>query len=452
MGKASADTASVWELAWPSVLAHMLQTSVGIVGVKAVGTLGADAVAAVTAGGRLLFVLQSTVIALGVGTTALIARAIGAGEREQAARVLTNSLVLAWLLALALGAIGYLAAEPYAAMFGLGGQAQRLATSYVRVTCAFAPMYATGLVISVGLRAAGDARSPLLVGLVSNLANVLFLYLLVYGWLGAPMLGVLGAGLSAGLAGTVGALLACWFVLGGKVVIVPRRAGALFGTTRALLRIGYPAALEQIALQGGMLAFTFIIARFYGMASLAAFAISGQVLLFVSTIGVGFSLAASTLVGQHLGAGQPARASQSGWRAMALSMGAMSALAVLIAACARPIARAMISDAQAIDLTVDFIYVLSAAQPLVALDYALAGALRGAGDTGFPLMSTITGLLGRVALASVLTWLSFPVVWIYGALLADYALQAVLLAARFRSNRWQRASEPLLRGAPLIAS
>jgi Na+-driven multidrug efflux pump len=90
-------------------------------------------------------------------------------------------------------------------------------------------------------------------------------------------------------------------------------------------------------------------------------------------------------------------------------------------------------------LTVVFINFLGAAQPLMAVDFALGGALRGAGDTRYPLFTTFTGLIiGRVLLATVFTHLDLPVEWIYGSLLADYVLKSSLLIVRFRSRKWQR--------------
>jgi Na+-driven multidrug efflux pump len=118
----------------------------------------------------------------------------------------------------------------------------------------------------------------------------------------------------------------------------------------------------------------------------------------------------------------------------------MTALSCVIVPCARPIAQLMISDPEVVRLTVVFIHLLGAAQPLMAVEFALGGALRGAGDTRFPLLTTFSGLIGgRLVLAALFTWLGFSVEWIYGALLADYIVKAVLLIGRFRSGRWQHA-------------
>jgi putative MATE family efflux protein len=210
-----------------------------------------------------------------------------------------------------------------------------------------------------------------------------------------------------------------------------------------LIAVGYPAALEQLVFQSGFIAFTFLIAR-YGTAALAAYGIGVQILSVSFVVGFGFSIAASTLVGQHLGAQDPVRATASGWHAMWLAVASMSALSVLIIALAEPIARTMIDDPEVVRLTVAFIYTLGAVQPLMAVDFALSGALRGAGDTRFPLVSTFASLIGgRVLLAMLFAWRGLRVEWIYGALLADYVIKATFMIARFRSGRWQAAlSEP----------
>ena len=186
----------------------------------------------------------------------------------------------------------------------------------------------------------------------------------------------------------------------GKLVL---KSGAPGAFTRKrlgrLIRIGYPAALEQLTWQGGFIVFLWIIA-FYGTAAFAAYGIGVNILSFSFTVGFGFSIAASTLVGQHLGAGDPDLAAKSGWRAMRLSICTMAIFAAIIIAAAEPIAAFLIDDPEVIRLTVTFIWILGSVQVLMAIEFALGGALRGAGDTRFPLVTVLTGLFGvRITLA-----------------------------------------------------
>jgi putative MATE family efflux protein len=448
----------VWQLAWPTVVANLLQSTVGLVDIKVVGSLGPSAVAAATAGHRLFFVLQAMLMAAVAGTTAFVARAWGAGDRDDASRVVVNSLVLGSLIAAIMGAVGLSLAAPFASFLGLHGDTRRLAVIYTRWLSLFTVAYAVAFVLSAGLRATGDTRTPLLIGIVNNVCNIVLLYMLVYGGWGFPKIGIAGAALSGGLAFSAGSVLLLWLWVRGRLALSPIRVNPFArDKLRALMHVGYPAAMEQFVVQSGFIAFTVIISR-YGTAALAAYGIGVQILSLSFVVGFGFSIAASTLVGQHLGAGDARRAEASGWRAMALAIGSMSVMSVLIVCLARPIAELMIKDPEVVRLTVAFIYFLGAAQPLMAIDFALGGAVRGAGDTRFPLLATFAGLIiGRVALAGVFAWHGFPIEWVYGAVLSDYALKATLLVAHFRSKKWQHALPPTsspvrLASDPAIAS
>lgn len=436
----SSSRSGVLTLAWPAVVANLLQAMVGLVDTKAVGSLGATAMAASTAGHRLLFVLQALLIAASAGTTALVARAWGAGDRDEAARVINASLALATALAAVVAVLGFTLAEPIAVAMGLHDEPARLAAIYIRWISGFNVVFAVSLVLGAGLRAVGDTRTPLWIGVINNIVNVLLLYMFVYGGFGAPKLGIAGAALSGGLAFTAGTAFAVFIWMRGYLAVRPLWTRAFTRERlRRLIRVGYPAALEQLVFQFGFVVFTFLMAG-YGTHALAAYGIGVQILSVSFVVGFGFSIAASTLVGQHLGARDIARAEASGWRAMRYGILSMTVLSVLIVLSARQIAELMIDDPEVVRLTVAFIYLLGGVQPLMAIDFALSGALRGAGDTRFPLITTCTSLLGgRVLLSLLFVRLGLPVEWIYGSLIADYTLKATLLVWRFRSGRWHHA-------------
>ena len=206
---------------------------------------------------------------------------------------------------------------------------------------------------------------------------------------------------------------------------------------RQLFRIGYPSGLEQGAIQLGFILFLWIVS-FYGTAPYAAYGIGVQILSFSFVVGFGFSIATSTHVGQRLGADDPDGAVHSGWRALSLSVAIMVVLGALIVFFAEPIARFMIDDPEVVRLTVVFIYILGAMQPLMAIEFTLGGALRGAGDTRFPLLTTITGLvIVRGSVAGIFLWQGLSVEWIFAALIVDYVVKALMLMSRFRRGQWK---------------
>lgn len=434
-------TRRIWELAWPAAVTNLLQSLVGFVDIKIVGALGAPAVAAVTTGERLFFVEQILLIALGVGTTALVARAWGGGDRAEAERTTRTSLWLSMGIAALLTVPGVLLAHPMAAIFQLDAKTTELAAGFIRWVSLFNVPFAVFVALGTALRAVGDMHTPLRVGALTNALNVLLAWALVYGRLGLPALGVTGAAIANGLAYSFAAavMVLLWVRRMLRLGVGPAGGDLDQERIRRLVRIGTPAGLEQAAVQAGFIAFLWIVAL-YGTDPYAAYGIGVSILSFSFLIGLGFSIAASTLVGQHLGAGEPEAAARSGWRAMALSMGAMVVFGSGIAIFAGPIARFMIQDPKVVHYTVFFIHVLASVQVLMAIEFALGGALRGAGDTRFPLLTVLAGLVAvRISLAGIFAWLGWPVEWIFAALIADYAVKSVLYVARFRGGRWKTA-------------
>ena len=315
-----------------------------------------------------------------------------------------------------------------------------MAADNIRWLCVFNVAFAVNFILSAALRASGDAWTPLWISGGVNVINIPLLYVFVFGHYGFPQMGVAGAAVAAGLVFYRRrlVLVGLWMKQKFRVRHVSggwwRKA-----RLRRLLDIGYPAALEQAVFQLGFFIFLMLIGNFYGTEAFAAYNIGVNVLQVCMTVGFGFSIAGSTLVGQHLGANDHEAAARSGWRSMWLAMLAMGALGALIMFYALEITTFFIGDDQiTIARTVEFIYLLGAMMPMLAVDFSIGGSLRGAGDTRFPLIATMFSLIGmRCGLAALFTYLGMPVVWVYAALIGDYLLKTVMLIWRFRSGRWK---------------
>jgi putative MATE family efflux protein len=450
-------TRRIWQLAWPAIVTNLLQSTVGLVGVGIVGRrLGADAVAATGIGNRVFFFQQVVLMAVTAGTTALVARAWGAGDREEAARVTRTSLWLSLALAAALALPAILFADALAGIFRLDAGTHELTATFIRWISLSTPFLAASFVIGTALRAAGDTLTPLGLGALTMSVNVVALYALVYGAFGLPALGVMGAAVANDVALAVGGLATVGLWLRGRLLIGARPGGNDLDATRVrrLLQIGTPAGLEQAAFQLGFTTFIWIVAL-HGNAANAAYQIGVQILSFSFLVGFGFSIAAGTLVGQNLGAGDPAAAERSGWRAMWLAVGVMVVFGTIIIVFARPIAELLIDDAEVVRLAVVFIRLLGSVQALMAIEFTLGGALRGAGDTRFPLFVVLAGMVVmRLGTAVTLNALGFSVEWIYAALIADYLVKGAMLIRRFHGGHWKTvlAREPASPTEPLEPS
>ena len=182
---------SIWQLAFPSILGNLSYTLVGMVQVKFVGELGTEALAAMGAGSRVFFALQAIMMAISAGTTALVARAWGAGDYEEASRVTMASMVLAGLLSLLIAVFGIVLASDMAGVFGLDKATTDLAPRTIQWLSFFNLAFAVAFVLQAALRASGDAWTPLWVGIGCNIINLPLFYAFIFGNWGAPNLSLI---------------------------------------------------------------------------------------------------------------------------------------------------------------------------------------------------------------------------------------------------------------------
>jgi putative MATE family efflux protein len=432
----------IWALAWPAIMTFGLESLVGLIDTLMVGRLGATAVAGVGVGTQILNAVSVMNMALATGTIALVARHIGADERPRAEAVVQQSIYVALAVGLTIAIPVSLNASRLVGIFQVDAHVLEAGSAWVHTIMFGVPSMAMFAVIAAGLRAAGDMRTPLLIGGLVNVLNVIVGYVLIFGKLGMPALGVRGTATASAIAFTTGAVLGLASLLRRSSVLHLRRAALSLDLRigRRILAVGSPTGIEQLLMQIGFLLYLGIAAH-YGTSAVAAYFIGVRILALSFLPGFGFGAAASTIVGQQLGARLPASAARSGWEANRLAMLLMSAAGILIFVFARHIVGLFIDDAEVIGDAVSFMHVLAAAQPLMAADSTLGGALRGAGDTRFPLLTVIVGFYGaRLGTAWVVTHvLSLSLAWVWAALLGDYVLRAALKARRFNSGRWQRA-------------
>ena len=433
------ETLSVWGLAWPPIVGNLLFASVGVISIKAVGTLGAEAVAAVGTGQRMVWVFQALLMAVMTGTTALVARAVGSKNMIEAAHVTRLAIGVSIALSLITTLVIVLFAERFIGIFGLAPVAQELAVTYLTISILFIPFMAIGMVIGAALRAAGDVKTPMYIGVFTNIIAIYLLLGLVNGQYGMPKLGILGAALAMGISFAIGAAIQLYLWLANKLVVPLGKAGSFTKERlRQLITISYPAGIESFVFQFGMLSFFWIVAM-YGTEEVAAYNIGVNILMLSFILGNGFSVAAATLSGQFLGASNPVAAYKSGYQAAGMTMLAMSLSGLLLAFFAEPIAWFFIQDEEVVKFAVIFVWIFAMAQPFMALEFSLGSTLRGAGDTRSPLVITIIGLLViRVPIAFLLYYLEMPVQWIFATLIIDYFVKGILLITRYRSKRWMK--------------
>ncbi len=436
----SAVRLGVWELAWPTTISYATHTLVRWADLIMVGPLGREALAGVGLGNQAFWLVQSIGLLVPTGATALLARAVGAGDYDRADRVLRHALWLAALIGALTTVIGIPLAAAAIRLYGVEPGVVVLGAGFLTWLLAGNVPYVLTLVINASLRAEGDSRTPLVTGVIANVVNIFLAWVLIYGHFGAPVFGVRGAAMASSLA--MVSQLAVQTLLLRRRRSRRRRSNeamrpdrALFGS---LFRIGWPTAIEGLLFAIGILWFQRLVSG-YGTEAVAAYGVGAAILSLAFLPGMGFAAAASALVGQHLGNRDPQAATRSGWRAAAGAVVCLTVLGAVIVALARPAAGLFSRDAEVQDLVVLFIYILGAVLPLMAIEYAMGGSLRGAGDTFFPLAVVFTGLFVCRLIPATILALGFhaPLGWVWSALVLDYLARATLLARRFRGGKWK---------------
>lgn len=427
----------VWQLAWPNIVSTLMLTSIGLAHIKIVAHYGADAVAAVSTGHRVYFLLQALLIGLSAATTALVARHWGSGDYRAAAQSGRASINLSVTSSIVLGAAFFFLAKPIALTFGLEPEPAELASRFIRVMVLFNVFYAISIILSTAIRSTGDVKTPMNYSMVSTAINVLLCLVLVNGWGTLPELGPTGAALAGGIAPLLVYSFLTWKWMRGQVKIpYSPDAGDDY---RTLVKIGAPAALEQCVIQVSLMLFMALVSH-YGTAAYAAYALGITLLSAVIVVGYGFGIAGATLVAQYLGAGNREEARSSARRTMVMALITMSTMAALCFIYAEELSRFMIDDPAVIEVSVQFMWVLSLVLPLMAIEVSIAGVLRGAGDTRTPLAATFSGLSTRLLGGLLVIYLELPVFWLFATLFADYTMKASILAYRYRSGRWAHSA------------
>lgn len=415
---ASAIRRMVVRLAWPSIVENMLQSVFGVVMLLMIARLGPASVAGFGAANGLIMVAMSAFFSLSMGATVLVAHATGARNRGAAGLAAKQALVLGTAIGLVATAIGVAFAAPLVRAMGAGPDVVAEGAAFLRAFALGAVFLVTTFVAGGVLRGAGDARTPMLVTFATLILSLLLAYPLTFGGPGLPAMGVFGAGLASTVARGLGCVVLIGLLLRPKSAVpLTGRDGwrPAAGPLRRLASIGLPSMFEGLFRSAGMLMFTVIVFQL-GTAVVAAQQIAQQAAFLSMMPGFGFSMAATALVGQSLGARDPFRADRASWFATRACLTWMGIMGLVFFFGGPWIMRAFTDDQAIIEHGIAALRVIALAQPGQAIGIVLAGSLRGAGDTRFPMLTT--GLAMWVV--------RLPVAWYFGTVL-DLGLAGIYL-------------------------
>ncbi len=438
---------AIMALAWPVIVEQILSMLVHVVDGAMTGRLGAETVTGISLSFQPMMLAMGLFGGISMGNAVLVARSVGAGDRENASRVARQSMVLGIILALVLVVPAWIYVPNIISIMGAQPDAMVHGVKYLRWLMPGVPFMLPSFIMAGSLRGAGDTRTPMMVNTVSNLLNVLLNWVLIWGNLGMPRMEEAGAAIATSVSRVFSFFALLYFMSREKSIIRLEWKG--FKETmhldsdliRRILSIGLPAALERFVMSSAGLVYTRVVASL-GTVVYAAHAISLNAETFSFMPSSGFQMAASTMVGQNLGAEQPEAAKVSAWECWKMAAAVMGTMGILFALFPVSFMKIFTDDVRVFPYAYTTLRVMAFIQIPESVGFVMGGALRGAGDTRTVLYVTIVGVwLVRVGLALFL--IKIVGLGLLGAWLAmaiDWAVRAFFLMYRWRGGKWQKIS------------
>ena len=431
----------IWQLAWPVIIEMMLLTVVGIVDMAMVGRLGASSIAAVGLGGQIIMLATTAFAAIRTGTTALVARHIGADDKEGAMVIARQSVSLTMILSAVTFVIFSIFARESLVLLGAADDVIALGVGYIRWRTIGLAFSLITMIFTSMLRGSGDTKTSMYVNIVVNIVNPVLNYMLIFGNLGAPKMGVSGAALATTIAQIVGCFLIVRVILKGKKAIklsLKDDFRLKLVPIKRILNIGIPAMMESVAMRFAQIVFTIILTSL-GTATYAAHQIAIRAESLSYMPGWGFGVAATTLVGQYLGAERPDLAERAGYIARNMAVALAIVMGFAFYFFPYQIVSIFTDDASVVDKAAQALRIVALVQPSMAINIVLSGGLRGAGDTRWVTYITAGSVwIVRLSIAAFCVYvLHWGLIGAWMGMVGDQFIRSILISIRFARGKWK---------------
>ena len=436
-------------IAWPSFVELLLTqlTSmvdlmmVGSMGGKAHPEIGTQALAAVGLTTQPKFLLMAAFVAMNTGVTALVARNKGTNDSKQANLVVRQGLLFTFCATIILSILGFIFAKPMVIFMGsTEAIVTKWATQYLQIQMIGFLSFALTSTVTASLRAVGDSKTCMIYNLIANVVNVIFNWLLIYGNLGFPELGVAGASLATVLGQVVAFIIAFIVIIRGngflklefKLGFKPDKV--VLGN---MVNIGLPAMVEQLLMRAGMIIFAKTVASL-GTTAYATHQVCMNIQALSFMTGQAFAVSATTMMGQSLGKRRTDMAQAYCSRTRKVGLVFSLLLAVVFILFGGEIVGLYNSDPEIIRIGGQIMLFVAFLQPFQSSQFIIAGGLRGAGDTKATAIFTfITVLLVRPIVAIVLVHFGLGLYGAWAAMATDQILRSALVLYRYNSGKWK---------------
>jgi len=437
---------AVWKLAWPTMLQNVIAGLQGVVDHVLVGHLiGYAGNAAIGVSWQIFLVVIVFMASLFSGQAVLVARYVGAGDDDKVNRTVQQSFLTAVVMYAVMAPIGYFLSPSLLGLVNASPEVRELAMPFLRINFAFSIGMLLFFMLTSALRAAGDARTPLRLGVTMTVLNVILNLILIPGLGPIPAMGTAGSALGTVIASSTVSAYALYQLFKGRLVIhfTPHMQWKPDWTIiRSLFRFGLPTGVQGIAMNvAGVLMLRFIGSLQQSAAAQAAFAI-GYTELFslITWTSVGLMGAAATIAGQNLGAGQPERAIQGVHTASRIGLSVAAGVGLIFVVFPGALLGAFgATEAAVATIGEELLQYLAVSGFFITLALTYTGGLQGTGDTRSPLVITLLSQIAvPIGLCTVIQasrQLEPGDIWL--AIVLGHFTRCVLSVLRFRQGKWR---------------
>ncbi|MBM4195367.1 MAG: MATE family efflux transporter [Gemmatimonadetes bacterium] len=439
--------AAVWKIAWPTVVANVIGGLQGMVDHILVGNLvGFTANAGIGVAWQIFLVVIVFISSLFSGMSVMVARFAGAGETDKVDRVVYQAFITAvGLSALVLAPIGWFSSPALLRLVNAAPEVAAEALPFLRIMFVFSTGMLIFFMLAGALRSAGDARTPMVLGVVMTVLNLALNIVLIRGMGPIPAMGTKGAAIGTCLASGLIGLFALWrLIRGGWVVSFPKHHGYApdWDIIKSLFRFGLPTGIQGIAMNiGGVLMLSFIGSLAQSAAAQGAFAVAyTELFSLITWTATGLMGAAAAVAGQNLGAQHPDRAEQAVHIAARHGLTGAAFLGFFFMFFPTQLLGLFgMHDPVAVGIGVQLLRVLSISGLFVTAALTFTGGLQGTGDTKSPLyISIISQVVVPLGICFVIrTFFHLEPLHIWLAILAGHMTRCALSVTRFRQGKWR---------------
>jgi len=431
---------AIFGLAVPVVIGMFMEFALASTDYFWLGKLGPAAQDAITSSMVVIWTMMALISLVAVGLSAIVSRHVGARDYTKASYYIKQGFVAAIVLGLASAVFGNLVTENLLGFMGTSPETLVLAVPYLRIAFIAGIFFFIGDTAYAVFRASGDTKTPTKVGIITVIINLILDPLFIFGYGPFPKWGVPGAAVATLISIFIGAIIILYKMYPSGVGYDISDFWNIKPKIRdigRILKIGLPMSFQQFIF---VFVYWFLIkiVHQFGTDAGAAMGIGNRMESFAYLTCYGFSLAASTMVGQNLGAGKPDRAARGAWGSVGIAIGLTTVISIFFLFTPRAIASIFTDDPQVMEMTRDYLIILGLSQVTMAVEIVLEGAFGGAGDTVPPMLIMLPGSAIRIPLAYWLCFeLDFGLSGVWWTLTITTTIKALILAFWFWRGKWK---------------